>query len=453
MSEFVILIVDDEAAQRETLAGFLKKKGYKTFVAESGPEAIEQVKKNSIDMVLTDLRMPEMDGAQVLKGVKDINPAIDVIVMTAFGSIEGATAAMKEGAVDFISKPIDLEQLELALSKAFERKQLISDNKRLRALVDERLSFGGIITHSSAMEEALSIASRAASSKATVLITGESGTGKELVAKAIHFASPRANLPFMAINMAALSDNLVESELFGHEKGAFTGADKFRKGRFEMANGGTLFIDEVGDVPLNTQVKLLRVLQEQQFERVGSTDPVKVDVRVVAATNRNLEELVRKGDFREDFYYRLNVIRIALPPLSKRRMDIPFLTNHFIKRYAELNSKNIKGVSKEAMDLLMKYDYPGNVRELENVIEQSVVLCRDPLIASYDLPAHMRSFFLESDGMDIEEGSFQERVEAFEKRLIKDALAKTNNVQTRAAESLGMSERHLRYKLQKYDMK
>ncbi len=453
MSKYSVLVVDDEAAQREALSGFLKKKGYQVSTAQSGKEAIEKVKNAPIDLVLTDLRMPDADGMEVLQKTKEVNPDVDVIVMTAFGSIEGATNAMKDGAIDFITKPIDLGQLEMTLTRALERKQLISENKRLRQLVDERLQFGGIITKSRIMEEALSIASRAAFSKATILITGESGTGKELVAKAIHFASPRAEQPFIAVNMAALPENLVESELFGHEKGAFTGADKLRKGRFEMANKGTLFIDEVGDVPLNTQVKLLRVLQEQQFERVGSAEPIRVDVRVIAATNRSLEEMVRNGTFREDFYYRLNVVKIHLPALRERRADIPLLVNHFLKKFAKINSKDISGISKEAMDLLMKYDYPGNVRELENIIEQSVVLCRDDVITTADLPPHVRGEKIGMDQFDIENGTFQERVEAFEKRLITDALQKANGVQTRAAEILGMSERHLRYKLQKYGMK
>jgi len=451
MAKHTLLVVDDEAAQREALAGFLKKKGYDVKTAQSGKEAIETVKNIPIDVVLTDLRMPDTDGMEVLHQAKEINPDIDVIVMTAFGSIEGATSAMKSGAVDFVTKPIDLDQLELTLARALERKQLLSENKRLRELVDERLQFGGIITRSKLMEEALSIAARAAASKATILITGESGTGKELVAKAIHYASPRAEKAFVAVNMAALPENLVESELFGHEKGAFTGADKFRKGRFEMADGGTLFIDEVGDIPLNTQVKLLRVLQEQQLERVGSAEPIHVDVRVIAATNRNLEEMVKRGEFREDFYYRLNVVKIHLPALRERKVDIPILINHFLKKYAELNAKEVSGISKEAMDFLVKYDFPGNVRELENIIEQSVVLCRDEIITTADLPPHIRNASF--DKFDVDSGTFQERVEAFEKRLITEALQKANGVQTRAAELLGMSERHLRYKLQKYGMK
>ena len=452
MPNYTILVVDDEDAQRDALAGFLKKKGYKTLKANSGKHAIEVINKDAVDMVLTDLRMPEMDGAQLLKSTKELNPDIEVIVMTAFGSIEGATDAMKLGAADFITKPVDLEQLELTIAKTLERKQLVSENRRLRELVGERLQFGGIISASSAMDQALSLASRAAASKATVLITGESGVGKELVAKAIHFASPRKDGPFVAVNMAALSDNLVESELFGHEKGAFTGADRLRKGRFEMATNGTLFIDEMGDVPLTTQVKLLRVLQEQQIERIGSAEPIQVDVRVVAATNRNLEEMVKSGEFREDLYYRLNVVRVPLPPLRERKADIPLLVEFFLRKYADMNGRDMDGISKEAMDYLMKYAYPGNVRELENIIEQSVVLCRENMISSSALPLIVKGE-APLDASNMEGATFEERVAAFEQKLIRDALAQTNNVQTHAADMLGMSERHLRYKLQKYKMK
>ena len=452
MTPYTILVVDDEQTQREALAGFLQKKGYEVFTADSGQRAVEIIKDYTVDMVLTDLRMPEMDGSQLLKRTKDLNPDIEVIVMTAFGTIEGATHAMKRGAMDFITKPIDLEQLEITIAKALERKQLVSENRRLRELVGERLQFGGIISASSAMDQALSVASRAAASKATVLITGESGAGKELVAKAIHFASPRRDKPFVAVNMAALSDTLVESELFGHEKGAFTGAEKMRKGRFEMADGGTLFIDEVGDIPLTTQVKILRVLQEQQFERIGASESVNVDVRVIAATNRHLEDMVKNGLFRKDLYYRLNVVRVALPPLRERKTEIPLLVDLFVRKYAEMYGRNIEGISKEAMDHLMKYGYPGNVRELENIIEQSVVLCRENIISSSVLPLSVKGEAIYEDEKT-ENVTFEERVAAFEQKLIKEALRKTNNVQTRAAELLGMSERHLRYKLQKYKMK
>ncbi|MBN1542200.1 sigma-54-dependent Fis family transcriptional regulator [candidate division KSB1 bacterium] len=448
--DYRILVVDDEAAQRETLTGFLQKKGYHIQDAASGREAIEAVTSGQIDLVLTDLRMPDMDGAAVLKGVKEINPEIDVIIMTAYGSVESATEAMKSGAVDFIGKPIDLEQLHWVVAKTLERKQLVSENRRLRELVAEKLSFGGIISASPAMDEVLSVALRAAASRATVLIVGESGTGKELVAKAIHYAGDRGDKPFVAINMAALSDNLVESELFGHEKGAFTGADKFRKGRFELADGGTLFIDEVGEIPLSTQVKLLRVLQEQEFERVGGSQPIKLDVRLITATNRSLEDAVREGTFRQDLYYRLNVVKVELPPLRRRREDIPLLTDHFVRRFSLMTGKSITGVSKEAMDLLMKYSFPGNVRELENIIERAVVLSRDTLLSTADLPVLLRGERSDTSCTDISAGGFEEQVARFETDLLLQAMKSAGGVQTRAAELLHMSERHLRYKLKKY---
>jgi two-component system NtrC family response regulator len=452
MQKYNILVVDDEAAQREALTGFLKKKGYAIKTAESGAKALSVIKGTTIDLVLTDMRMPEMDGAKLLVETKKVNPEIDVIVMTAFGSMETAVSAMKNGATDFITKPVDLEQLEITIKKTVQRKQLSADNARLRELVNERLSFKGLIGASSVMEQALSIAARVAPSKATTLIMGESGTGKELIAKAIHLASDRAEAPFIAVNMAALSENLVESELFGHEKGAFTGANEQRKGRFELADGGTIFIDEVGDIPLSTQVKLLRVLQEQQIERIGSSEPIKVDARVVAATNRPLEEMVKNGEFREDLYYRLNVVKVQVPPLRDRKTDIPLLVDYFIRKFVDQNGKEINGVSREAMDRLIKYNYPGNVRELENIIEQAVVLAREDILQIDDLPKTLQSA-AGSALDDFTSGTFQERVEAFEKSLIKKALDDSNGVQTKAAESLGMSERHLRYKLQKYEMK
>jgi DNA-binding NtrC family response regulator len=452
MAKYTILVVDDEAPQREALVGFLKKKGYEANVAVTGKAALQHVCEKTIDLVLTDLRMPEMDGAELLREIKKLNPDIAVIVMTAFGSIETAIEAMKNGASDFIIKPINLEQLEITLAKALEHKQLISENQRLRALVNERLQFGGMITSSPAMQQALSIAARVAPSKATVLIIGESGVGKELIARAIHQAGTRSEAPFVAVNMAALSDNLVESELFGHEKGAFTGANQQRKGRFELADDGTLFIDEVGDIPLHIQVKLLRVLQEQTIERIGSAEPLSIDVRIIAATNRPLEEMVQNGQFREDFYYRLNVVKIHLPPLRERKSDIPLLVDIFRKRYSEMNGKEIVAISREAMDRLMKYSYPGNVRELENSIEQAVVLCRNNTITAADLPDAMRNGSF-SDKLAEEQGSLDERVSAFEIKLIRKAMEESSGVQTRAAELLGMSERHLRYKLQKYGMK
>jgi DNA-binding NtrC family response regulator len=454
MSEHKILIIDDEPAQVQALVGFLKKKGFNVEKANAGQDGLKIIEKRTIDLIITDFKMPDIDGVEVLKRAKTINPEIDVIMMTAFGSIESATEAMRAGAIDYLTKPVDLDQLEILINKALEHKQLVSENRLLREQLVEKFKFDQIISASEVMEEAINVAGRVAPSKATVLITGESGTGKELIAKAIHIASPRKDKPFLAVNCAALAENLLESELFGHEKGAFTGADRQRKGRFEMANHGTLFIDEVGEVPSTTQVKLLRVLQEQTFERVGGSEPIHVDVRIVAATNRNLEELIEEGRFREDLYYRLNVVRINVPPLRKRKSDISLLVDYFLKKYSAENNKKMTGISKEAMDLLMKYDYPGNVRELENIIEQSVVLSRADTIAVRDLPMIVKGMGSESKKADpFGQGTFIERVEAFEKELIDQALERAQGVQTRAARILGITERHLRYKLNKYGMK
>ena len=445
-----ILVVDDEPSQRSALAGFLRKKGYVTVEAESAAAALTVARQQVVDLVLTDLRMPGMDGARLLQELKSLNPLLDVIIMTAFGTMSEAVGAMKEGALDFITKPIDLEQLEVAIARAVERKQLISENQRLQQLVEERSSFSGILTRSESMQRALSVAARAAASRTTVLILGESGTGKELVAKAIHLASARAAKPFVAINLAALPETLAESELFGHEKGAFTGADRMRPGRFEAADGGTLFIDEVGDMPPAIQAKLLRVLQEREVERLGSSRPVQVDVRIIAATNRSLAEMVKDKTFREDLYYRLNVVRVELPPLRERKEDIPLLADHFMRRFAVENSRAMQGCTREAMDALLKHPFPGNVRELQHLIEQAVVLSRDEWIGLEDLGlAGAQTPSSESAST----GTFTERVEAFEKRLIQQAMAEGHGVQSQAARLLGISERHLRYKLTKYGMK
>lgn len=456
MSNGTILVIEDEKAQLQTLTGFLQKQRFDVIGSSSGAEGIEIARERNIDLVLTDYRMPDKDGLEVLREIKNINPEIVVILMTAYGTEEIAVQAMKEGAFDYLTKPIlNLDELEIIVRKALERKQLVSENVELRRQLEGRYHFHEIVSGSAGMEEVINTAGRAARSKATVLVRGESGTGKELIARAIHYTSPRKDGPFVAVNCAALSESLLESELFGHEKGAFTGADRQRTGRFEQANGGTLFIDEVGDIPLSTQVKLLRVLQEREFERVGGNETIKVDVRVIAATNKDLEEMVENDEFREDLFYRLNVISIRIPPLRERRGDISPLISHFISRYAVENDKEIEGVSREAMDVLMKYDYPGNVRELENAIERAVVMARGTLITAEDLPVHIRSTRSESES---EYGSFAgeslpEMVENLERHLIADALAESDGNQSKAAELLGISERNLRYKLKKYNMK
>ena len=386
-----ILIVDDEASQRDVLAGYLQKKGYAVRQASSAAQAMQALAGSSVDIVLTDLRMPGRTGAELLADIKERNPETTVVLMTAFGTIEGAVAALRSGAYDYLSKPIDLEDLDLLLQRIGERKQLISENQLLREQLREKFSFRGIVYLSPAMERVMSTAGRVAASSAPVLIRGESGTGKELLAKAVHFASPRAAGPFIAVNCAALSESLLESEMFGHEKGAFTGADRQHKGRFELAHGGTLFLDEIGDLPLSIQVKLLRVLQEQKFERVGGTTTLTVDVRIIAATHQHLEELITRKLFREDLYYRINVVTLEIPPLRRRREDIPVLVEHFLDQYAKANNKPKPEFTKEAWDRLLRHDYPGNIRELENAIQRAVILARKNVISTADLPLSLHA--------------------------------------------------------------
>jgi DNA-binding NtrC family response regulator len=449
VSERVVLVVDDEPAQRTVLAGFLRKRGFEVVQGASVEEGLAQVSARTIDLVLTDLRMPGGGGLALLEGVRSINPEIPVIVMTAFGTVASAVDAMKKGAADYLTKPIDLDELEVLIGRTLERRALETENRELRRELETRYRLAGLETANARMAEAINTAARAAASRATILIRGESGTGKELLARAIHYASPRSKAPLVAVNMAALPETLIESELFGHERGAFTGADREHRGRFELADGGSLFLDEIGDLPRAMQAKLLRVLQEQAFERLGGTRSIRVDVRVLAATNRDLEGMVRQGELREDLYYRLNVVTIDLPPLRSRREDIPLLVDHFLRRFAAESRAATKSVSREAMDVLLKYDYPGNVRELENIVHRAVVLARGPAVTTADLPLHVAE--LRPEGQP-PPSTFVERVAQFERGLIVEALERAGGVQTHAARELGMSERHLRYKLRKYGL-
>ena len=443
---FRILVVDDEPAQRELVSGFLKKQGFDVSSAESGVKAVELFRQDSIDLVLTDQKMPNMSGLDLLQAVRAINPEVPVIFMTAFGSIEAAVSAIQGGATDYLTKPLNLDELLFRIRQAGDHRRLFIENRELRETLQGRHRIEGIIGESGPMLDVISLVRRAAPSEATVLIRGESGTGKELIAKAIHFASPRASGPLVKVNCAALPETLLESELFGHEKGAFTGAVTSRQGRFELANGGTLFLDEIGDLPLHLQAKLLRVLQEREYEKVGSSRPVKVNVRILAASHRPLEAHIKAGQLREDLYYRLNVVTILIPPLRERRSDLSLLIEHFLRRFAEKNGKTIRGVTREARDILLRYDYPGNVRELENLIERAVVLTRDEVIGSGDLPLTVQ----DSEAADEPGTNLTVTVEALERRMIRDALARSRGVQTEAAELLGISERALRYKLIKY---
>jgi two-component system NtrC family response regulator len=446
-NRFHILVVDDEPAQREMISGFLKKQAFEVVVAENGAEALELFRHDSIDLILTDQRMPHLSGLDLLQAVRAINPEAPVILMTAFGSIEAAVSAIQGGATDYLTKPLNLDELLYRIRQVSDRYRIIAENRELREALGERHRIEGIIGESGQMLEVLSLVRRVAPSEATVLIRGESGTGKELIAKAIHFASSRASGPLVKVNCASLPETLLESELFGHEKGAFTGALTSRQGRFELADGGTIFLDEIGDVPLHLQPKLLRVLQEREYERVGSSRPVKVNVRILAASHRPLEALIKAGQLREDLYYRLNVVTILIPPLRERRSDLSLLIEYFLRRFAEKNGRTIRGLTPEGRNTLLRYDYPGNVRELENIIERAVVLSRDDVIDSGDLPLTVQ----EPEIADREpETNLTAAVEALERRMIRGALAKSDGVQTRAAELLGMGERALRYKLIKY---
>ena len=448
-----ILVIDDEKNQLELLTGYLKKKGAKVYASSSGSEGIEIVQNSIVDIIISDYKMPDKTGIEVLEQVKKINPEIDFIIITAYGTVEDAVKAMRIGAYDYISKPVDLDELDLILIRLLEHKSLKSENELLKYQLKEKNKISSIISNSSNMEEVLSISARAAESKATVLITGENGTGKEILAKAVHYISPRKDKPFIAVNIPALSENLLESELFGHEKGSFTGAERLRKGRFELADKGTIFLDEIGDIPPSIQVKLLRVLQEQQIERVGSTETINIDVRIIAATNQNLEKKIKEGIFREDLFYRLNIISVHIPPLRERKEDIMSLIEFFIDKYSKENNKPKFEISKEAADYLLKYNYPGNVRELENIIERAVVLARGSVITINDLPMNVKGLKTEEKITDAEPKSLTEQVESLEKRLIYDALANSGGNQTKAGKLLGITERNLRYKIKKYGIK
>ncbi len=449
-----ILVVDDEALQREMLVDYLAGDGHYAVGAENGETALEKVKSGAFDLMLIDYKMPGKNGIEVLVEAKALNPEIDAVIITAYGTVETAVSAMKSGAVDYISKPVNLEALSMLISRVSERRTLIRENELLRRELEKsRFPAGGIIYKSKKMEELLNLAGRVAPSSATVLIQGETGTGKELFARLIHQASERSNAPFVAVNCGAIPEGLIESELFGHEKGAFTGAHQRRIGHFEQADGGTLFLDEIGELPPDVQVKLLRFLQERQFQRVGGERVVDADVRIISATHQDLESKRRDKTFREDLYYRINVIVLEIPPLRQRKEDIPLLVDHFISGFAGRYRSRVKSVSREAMDLLMKYDFPGNVREMENIIERGVVIARGDVITSSELPFGANKTDNKDKGPGAEEGTLQEAVEVLEKQMIDGALSETSGNQSRAAVKLGLSERMLRYKLKKYGIK
>ncbi len=449
-----ILIVDDEKNYPLILSAVLADEGFGTLTAHSGQEALELLTNSDIDLVLTDMKMPSMDGIELLEKIKQKNPELPVIMMTAHGTVEKAVEAMQKGANNYILKPFDNDQLIVYAKKAVSLYAVVKDNQRLRSAVASQYSFGNIIGKSKPMQNVYDIIRKVAPANATVLIEGESGTGKELVAKSIHFNSPRRDRPFIAVNCSALAETLLESELFGHEKGAFTGAAGMKKGRFEVADGGTLFLDEIGELSQNLQVKLLRVIQERIFERVGGTKPVSVNIRFIAATNKNLKMLVAQGRFREDLFYRLNVVDIYLPRLKERLGDIRLLVYHFLNKYSDQRGglPPVEGIDSDVERLFFDYSWPGNVRELENLIERAMILCGNETITLADLPNEFREHvynILHIEGIPAD-AKLADTLFMLEKRMIERALKLSNGVQSHAASMLGIGKSGLNQKLKKF---
>ncbi len=444
-----ILIVDDEAPHRQMLQAVLSAEGYDIQEAEDGQTAIAGVANRFYDLILMDIRMAGLSGIEALKEIKHLSPGIPVIIMTAYASVDTAVEALKAGAYDYITKPLDIDELKLLVEKALQFHHLEQENLLLKERLNDRFDFSKIIGRSRSMQKVFDTIGLVAPSEATVLITGESGTGKELIANAIHQNSPRKNRPFIKINCAALQETLLESELFGHKKGAFTGAVASKKGRFELAHNSSIFLDEIAEMAPVTQAKILRVLQEREFESVGGTHTTKVDTRLIAATNKNLEEEIQAGRFREDLYYRLNVVRVDVPPLRDRQDDIPLLADLFLKSYAEKNHKLIKGFTPRAVDLMMRHEWPGNVRELENVVERSVIMARGEMITPMEFPEILKKLDdeLKANSVNFEPGRSLKEVE---KEMILRTLEETGGNRTHAADILGISRRTLQMKLKEY---
>jgi len=452
-----ILVADDEQSMREFLDIMLKKEGYKVSLASNGEEVLRLIEKDIFDLVLMDIRMPRLDGISALKKIKAISSETIVIMITAYASADTAIKAMKEGAYDYITKPFKVEEIKLIIKNALEKKNLQKENILLKQVVRDRYHFENIIGQSSKMLALYDLLEKVAPTKTNILVAGESGTGKELVAKAIHFNSPRKEKPFVTLNCGAIPEPLIESELFGHMKGAFTDAIATKKGLFEVADGGTIFLDEISELPLLMQVKLLRVLQDKEFKRVGGTEDIRVDVRIISATNKDLEEAVKERLFREDLFYRLNVIQIKLPPLRERREDIPLLADHFLKKYSEELNKNILRISSEAFHILLNYEFPGNVRELQNMIERAVALEATQELTAQNLSSYLdEQISLKKGPVDLEipnEGIDLEKVvEDLERALLVKALDKTKGIKKKAAELLRINFRSMRYRLEKYGL-
>ncbi len=444
LASLPVLVVDDDASNLASVQKVLQREGFTVRTATDGRSALDALRAESVAVVVTDFQMPGMTGLDLLRTLKTVSPETDLILMTAYGTIEMAVEAMKGGAYDFVVKPFKRHDIVAPVRRAVEKQLLMAENRRLRAELDRSLGSRRIIGQSVAIRETLELVDQVAPSSATVLITGESGTGKELIARAIHDGSPRRNKPFVAINCAAIPDTILESELFGAEKGAFTGATQRREGRFERANHGTLFLDEIGEMAAHVQVKLLRVLQEGEIERLGGTQTVPVDCRIVAATNRDLAEDVAEGRFREDLYYRLNVITVRLPPLRERPDDVPLLAQHFLQTYAKKNNKLIKGIDGDAAEMLMAYGWPGNVRELENVMERAAVLARTDHITEGELPPKVRTRGGAVRTISIPLGTPLEEVE---QRLIAETLRMTKGDKRLASQLLGIATRTIYRKL------
>jgi DNA-binding NtrC family response regulator len=445
MDKKVILIAEDDPRVGESLQLLLEKKGHETILAPNGKEALQRFRHGIVDLVITDLVMPKMDGIELLEAIKGLRPETEVIVITAQGTIEKAVQAMKSGAFDFIEKPINPRVIALLVERALEKQTLILQNRELRSRLEDKFHFRNVIGRSEKMVKIFELIRHIAPYDSSVLIIGESGTGKELIANAIHYNSPRASMAFIKVSCASLSEGIIESELFGHEKGAFTGAIVSRKGRFELAHQGTLFLDEVEDIPPATQIKLLRVLQEGEFERAGGNKTLRVNIRIIAASNRDLQEAVKEGRFREDLYYRLNVVNIRLPPLRDRKDDIPFLVNFFIEKYNQKYRMKVKGISQKAMNLLTDYEWTGNVRELENTLESILVINSPEVIDVQHLPQEMREFKQRPEAILIKIGTPLEEVE---REVLIQTLRATKGNKRKAAQLLGINVRTIHRKME-----